>query len=333
MLHMPVLPGVNEINPLPGAAMIIAATVERGAMLGMAFDSVDLVTLEDLTAVLTLRGSETACVVITAVSTRGGRLAGALAQVRTHCPPGVAVYIDVSGPGGPDLLRDGGAALRGFRTRGWAVLWDIACLALTAAPSPDEVPDLAFLAELRAAKTGPATTDPPACAPSSSESATPDRSAPAPPISATARRRSAGSRSVGLATRRTLRVAAAGGAAWVAVAVILAIATDSGFSGFALTVLIGVLAAGVLDSLRGRIALARRLDQISAAVRERGAPAGDGTSMAKLSKQLGQVNVRLTEIEQDVAIIAASTVDTARSVARLHTEPAAQGPASATPRP
>ncbi|MGQ0631409.1 MAG: hypothetical protein ACT4P1_10220 [Sporichthyaceae bacterium] len=334
---MKVLPGTERANPLPESALIVAATVERGAVLGMAFDTVDLVTLEDLPAVLSLRGSAVRCVVITAVSTRGGRLAGALAQVRTHCPPTVQIFIDVSGPGAPDLLRDGGQAMRGFRTVGCATLWDTPCLAIEVAGAPDEVPELSclngvvgapktLLAASRSATVPPAPLSP---GPARLNRAA-ARSHPTTPL----RARTAGSRPGGFPTRRQLQVLGLGGAALVAVGAVLAFATDSGFSGFALAVLVGLVAVHLLDSLRARVLLARRLDQLSAAVRDRAGPGAVGDSEAKLSKQLSQVTARLTEIEQDVAILAASTVDTARSVARLHNgEPTAGQPAHSPPRP
>ena len=120
---------------------------------------------------------------------------------------------------------------------------------------------------------------------------------------------------------RTLSVALIGGGILAAAAVVMGELTDTGYVGAAVTAALGLLAVQLVYLWQSQTRMARRIERASKRIVE-GVTTDEATSRrhTRLEETLAAQQARLKEIEHDLAIIAASTVDVAQSVARLHTD-------------
>jgi len=131
---------------------------------------------------------------------------------------------------------------------------------------------------------------------------------------------------------RALGVALVGGGLLAGAAVVTGELTDTGYIGAAVTAVLGLLAVQMAYLWQSQVRLVRRIERSARRVQE-GVTTDEATLRrhARLEETLAAQQARLKEIEHDLAIIAASTVDVAQSVARLHTDgfepdgPAARG--------
>ncbi len=120
---------------------------------------------------------------------------------------------------------------------------------------------------------------------------------------------------------RTLGVALIGGGILAAGAVVMGELTDTGYIGAAVTAALGLLAVQLVYLWQSQTRMSRRIDRSAKRMVE-GVTTDENTLRrhARLEDTLAAQQARLKEIEHDLAIIAASTVDVAQSVARLHTD-------------
>lgn len=120
---------------------------------------------------------------------------------------------------------------------------------------------------------------------------------------------------------RAFGVAVVGGGILAGAAVLVAEATDTGYVGCAVTAALGLLAVQLVYLWSSQTRLARRIDRSAKRIQD-GVTTDENTLRrhARLEETLAAQQARLKEIEHDLAIIAASTVDVAQSVARLHTD-------------
>jgi hypothetical protein len=347
--------------------LLIAPTVERAAMLGMAFDDAAIAVLDELDEVLITRGPETRCVAITGVPTRGRRLATVIESVLTAAPADVQILIDVREPGGTDLAESGAPALRGLVPSDRVELWGIPCLRLRRGPDPEATPDLhAWRALLRDRTPSPrdaseearrqsaeiqvgplreriaeleseiqklrenlSTTRTRLGKAKAAERAAKDafgrlqdsKLARAALWVESAMKRRTGGRSPVMRVLRALAAAVVGGAILAGAAILIGEATDTGYVGGAVTAALGLLAVQLAYLWQSQIRLGRRIDRAAKRVQD-GVTTDEATLRrhTRLEETLATQQVRLKEIEHDLAIIAASTVDVAQSVARLHAE-------------
>jgi hypothetical protein len=120
---------------------------------------------------------------------------------------------------------------------------------------------------------------------------------------------------------RALGVALIGGGILAAAAVVIGELTDTGYVGGAVSAALMLLAVQLVYLWQSQTRMARRMERSSKRIVE--GVTTDETSLrrhARLEETLAAQQARLKEIEHDLAIIAASTVDVAQSVARLHTD-------------
>jgi cell division protein FtsB len=128
---------------------------------------------------------------------------------------------------------------------------------------------------------------------------------------------------------RALGVALIGGGLLGAVAVVIGELTDTGYVGGAVTAVLGLLAMQMAYLWQSQTRMRRSIDRTVKRIQE-GVTTDEATLRrhAQLQETLIAQQARLKEIEHDLAIIAASTVDVAQSVARLHADtfdPGAEG--------
>ena len=120
---------------------------------------------------------------------------------------------------------------------------------------------------------------------------------------------------------RALGVALIGGGILAAAAVVMGELTNTGYVGAAVTAALGLLAVQLVYFWQSQTRMARRLDRSAKRIVD-GVTTDEATVRrhTRLEDTLAAQQARLKEIEHDLAIIAASTVDVAQSVARLHTD-------------
>ena len=352
---------------LPARALLIAPTVERAAVLGIAFDDVAIAVPDELAEILATSGPDAPCVAITGVPTRGNRLAAVIESVLASAPTDVQVLLDVREPAGTDLAENGAPALRGLMPVDRIELWGVPCLRLRRAADTNSVPDLEPWRE--------ALRDRPQNAPDPSEAARRQsaevqvgplrdrvaelereveklrenlsatraqlggaRAAEREARKAVARlqqsklakaalwaesaiRRGTGGSSPIGRMLRALGVALIGGGILAVAAVVTGNLTDSGYVGAALTAALGLLAVQLVYLWQSQTRMARRIERSAKRIVD--GVTTDETTLrrhGRLEDTLSAQQARLKEIEHDLAIIAASTVDVAQSVARLHSE-------------
>ncbi|HUR73699.1 MAG TPA: hypothetical protein VMZ00_05445 [Sporichthya sp.] len=352
---------------LPSRALLIAPTVERAAMLGMAFDQTTIATLDELPDVLATSAVDAPCVAITGIPTRGDRLAGVLRQVLVTLPAAVEVLLDVREPAGTDLAENGAVALRGLVPVDQVDLWGVPCLRLRRGPDPAALPDLGpWRAALRDRAPRPQDPSEGARRQSAEVQVGPlrdrvaelereveklrgslrstrtalggARAAERAAREAVARlqdsklaraalwaesaiRRGTGGSSPMGRVLRALGVALVGGALLGAAAVLIGELTHTGYVGGAVTAALGLLAVQLAYVWQSQTRIRRSIDRSVKRVQD--AVTTDEATLrrhARLEDTLTAQQARLKEIEHDLAIIAASTVDVAQSVARLHAD-------------
>lgn len=120
---------------------------------------------------------------------------------------------------------------------------------------------------------------------------------------------------------RTLGVALLGGGILASASVVMGELTNTGYVGAAVTAALGLLAVQLVYLWQSQTRMARRLERSAKRIQD-GVTTDEATLRrhARLEETLAAQQARLKEIEHDLAIIAASTVDVAQSVARLHTD-------------
>lgn len=340
--------------------------------MGMAFDDIQIATLDELGMVLATIGPDIECVAVSGVPTRGGRLGEVLRQVLAVCPASVQVLLDLRGPAGPDLVAAGAPALRGFQPVDCVQLWEVPCLLLVRSTAPEAVPDLApwrtQLLERRGDETngdvehlaaqvqvGPlrdrivelerevavlkdslssartrlgATQKTEREARAAVARLHASRMARAVLWAAGAVRLVPG-RAASTRARRLALFGLIGATVLVGVAIGVAAATGTGYVGGVLTVVVALVGAQLAYSWRVQGRLATRMDRTARRIQDGvTSDAGAARRHAKVERDLASQQSRLKEIEHDLAIIAASTVDIAQAVTSLRASPAPTKPVS-----
>lgn len=332
-------------SALPGSALLIAPTIERAAVLGVAFDHAVAATPDELSGVLATAGPNLPCVAISGVPTRGGRLAEVLRQVQASSPRDVQILIDLRDPAGNDLFLHGAQALRGLVPVDRIEVWGIPCLRLRRAPERSFTPDLqswrAALLDGAASqgiggpnhRPGPEDearslrervveleqelaglrqrTEVPRA---ESRAAPSDRTQPAG-TSSRIRRLLPGGQFRARRLVQLLAVMGIGTAVLVIAAIALADATDSGYVGGAVTIAVGLICSQFGYVWRGQARLVTRIERLARRNDDSGT-----ARYAAIERMLITQQTRLKEIEHDLAIMAASTVDIAHSVANQRTQ-------------
>ncbi|WP_375475139.1 hypothetical protein [uncultured Jatrophihabitans sp.] len=295
-------------------ALLVAPTAELAATLGVSFDNAQAATPDQVGLALGATAPEVDCVAVTGVED----LSGVAAAVRAYGAPEVSLVIDVSGRQGADVFARGGAALTGFELQDTIKLGDVPCLRLRIADDPASIPRLPAIDGHLAAGVG----------------AGPDErrdvaaEALATQVRAERLQRRVAELEAELATRegaatiqtsesapaaaKPKRVATAlaiGGALAVAVSILLAVVTSTGYGGALLTGLAILVIVNLLYAWRSnrRRAAADRTAR-KAATRSDAASARQAADRHReLMKALADLADGEREVLQAVALLAAST--------------------------
>lgn len=339
---------------LPSRALLVAPTVEGAAVLGTAFEEALAAPLDEVAALLATEGHDLPCVAVTGIPTRGGRLAAVLGHVLDACPDTVQVVIAVTGPSRADLADGGADALRGLVPIDLVQLSGVPCLRLRRAPDRDDLPQLGeLLSELEAdddpqarlaaeaaeallARAGdPALreqlaelqqelqTQAAELAAVREEQASAQahlqrlRARPWGRIAlAAARPESADREGRSLdALRRRGGLIAVGVLLVAAVAVTVALLTDAGYVGAMVTAALGLALVQMAYTRRAHQRLCARLERTAAATREV-LDALDARARDAERRQV-ELTAQIARLQRNVAIMTASSVDTAQSVAKV----------------
>jgi hypothetical protein len=296
------------VPDLPSSALLIAPTIERAATLGTGFDEAIAVTLSELSATLGTDGPDVRCVAVTGVPTRARRLATVLAQLLVACPADLQVLLV---PAAEDVTDRSAlsAALTGLAFVDAVELSGETCLRFVRASDPRHVPDLTP----EQVSFGPLAFD------SEADLAARVAVLEAELAESKSALASTPARARGPETKRNPMVAGVvrrlrRGLVVVAVAAVL-----SGTLAASLLSSISFLeatASGVLGVVVVHLVYAWRCDRRTRAVLGRlSALVRADSDEARGREQ--DLSARLSALEKNVAIVAASSLDTAHAVAKL----------------
>jgi predicted O-methyltransferase YrrM len=314
-----------------GRALIVAPSLEAASSFAGVFDQMRTVTPDEFGSTVAAGASAWECVAITGVSVLDGALARVLVAVRANLADEVLVLIDLSAPTGAELIDGGAGALRGFEVVDRTDVGGVSCLRLRPAADCDATPDATLLTQSLIG--APSAADQ---RPGEVESVTAQvhneqlrrrvaeleadlASANKALAAATSPARPIGPSSAASGRRRKAQIAVAGVVLVAAIAVLLALVTDTGYDGALITALILLTIANLLYVWRGqrqqhglirRTATAglKRQQKIAEATRQRD---------AALTKSIAALQTKITELQRNLKVVTASTVESARTVARL----------------
>ncbi|MGH8963174.1 MAG: hypothetical protein ACRDWT_18620 [Jatrophihabitantaceae bacterium] len=325
---------------LPRRALLVSGSTARAAMFATAFDDVRISTPDALDAALA-ECSEIDCVGISAVGIDDGSLAEVVEAVRRAGTGDLSVFVDVSDPVGLQLLHVDASALAGLAVIGPKSVAGVASLVLKRGVD-GAVPDLSpyrdgpaemwrgrqhsfgeadrLAADLKERASQRRITDLEAALQTAAQGLAVTRAALA---TATAKPKPAASPPMRLSGRSAkLQVTAVGGVVIVAVAVFLALATSTGYTGGLLSAACLLGAVVALYVIRAHRRLARAVTNTQTELRR--AFAAVEARDADLAKQIAEVNEALrvgsptaAAIERRVELVGASAVDIARTLGYL----------------
>ncbi len=300
---------VRTVPFLPGRALVIAPTIERAAAFATGFDDVVAATPDELGDVLATECHDLTVIGIAGFPARGGQLADIVRHVLDSCPSDVEIVLDVAGSL-QTQLGDSREALRGLSVIEALAIGGIPCLRFAPAPLRESIPDVSALL---AAADVPAVPDASmlelraeiahlrsALAAAQAQLPAEGSAAPAAPGPAGNGAFSRGGR---------LLLASAG--AVILVAALVLLVTDATYVEVAASAVGGLvllqLVYGWRGVERGRVNTAK-LGQEVFTVRQQ---------IVELQRVLSSLNSRLQQMENNVAIVTATSADTAHAVASV----------------
>lgn len=347
---------------LPARALVVTPSPERAATLARGFDDVLSATPEQVPSLLVTRGHDLPCVVVSGVPGRGGRLERVIESLLTTCPPDVQFMLEVDAAVAAELRDGATGALRGLVLIDRRSLGGLPFLRFRPGENAGELPDLAAVTDLLGDELNLSALLPAdaglrsmgeidtltvrvadlerdlaavtqALAGTSADLAAVraqrdaakealERARARPQglaaVAAMARRRGASPLALGVG---------AGVVVFAALAVAVAVSAQGGFQSGALTALLGLGALQVVLAWWGDRKIQFLVHQAKAAT----ARADKGSAdLARLDQRfegaIANLAVAVARLERSVAVISASSVDTAESLAKLHDHLRGQAP-------